>query len=107
MLKVLALFLCFCGCRSVPYRTMKLFFIGKGQRGKTTLLHRLKESSAEKTDRTVGIEIEDWECRGEKKMFSKFRSTREPVKFIAWDFAGQVGDVGSGKKTTREDGRKS
>ena len=84
---------------------MKLFFIGKGQCGKTTLLHRLKESSAEKTDHTFGIEIEDWECRGEK-MFSKFRSSREPIKFIMWDFAGQVGGVGSGR-ITREEGEET
>ena len=83
---------------------MKLFFIGKGQRGKTTLLHRLKENSAEKTDRTVGIEIEDWECRGEKKIFSKFRSTREPIKFIAWDFAGQVSGLGMEESPDKEKG---
>ena len=65
---------------------MKLFLIGKGERGKTTLLRRLKESAAGVTERTTGIDIEYWDCRGKTRMFS---GIREPIRFLAWDFAGQ------------------
>lgn len=65
---------------------MKLFLIGKGERGKTTLLRRLKEAGPGETERTVGIDIGYWECRGKTGMF---KTKREPIKFLAWDFAGQ------------------
>lgn len=72
---------------SVPYRTLKLFFIGCGKRGKTTLLRRLRERQAGDTERTEGIDIEEWSCKGAKKRL--FRATQEPIQFLAWDFAGQ------------------
>lgn len=71
---------------------MKLFFIGEGERGKTSLLHRLRlEHFVERVDRTEGIDIEAWECRGAKKKFGGlFQAQRDPIKFLCWDFAGQV-----------------
>ena len=42
----------------------------------------------ERLDRTTGIDIEDWEYP-EAKRFS-FKQPRNPVHFLAWDFAGQV-----------------
>ena len=75
--------------RSVYYRTIKLFFIGDGERGKTTLLRRLRSLPNDKTkvlERTTGIDIEEWTYKP-KRVYG--RSNREPVKFLAWDFAGQ------------------
>ena len=74
---------------SVPYRTMKLFFIGRGHRGKTTLLRRLKEHDSGETRRTEGIDIEEWDCRGKVSGGSLFKSKKPPIHFLAWDFAGQ------------------
>ena len=66
--------------RSAPFRTMKLFFIGEGERGKTTLLHRLRrEAFVEKIDRTEGIDIEDWECRGQRNF--RFPKSQSRSKF--------------------------
>ena len=42
----------------------------------------------ERLERTTGIDIEDWEYP-EVKRFS-FKKPRNPVHFLAWDFAGQV-----------------
>ena len=74
--------------RSVFYRTIKLFFIGSGMRGKTTLLRRLRSLPDKETDRTTGIDIEDW-IYPEARKFS-FKQPKHPVHFVAWDFAGQV-----------------
>lgn len=65
---------------------MKLFLIGNGERGKTTLLRRLRETGAGETERTEGIDIGYWDCRGHTGLF---RARREPIRFLAWDFAGQ------------------
>ena len=73
---------------SVYYRTIKLFFIGSGERGKTTLLRRLRGLPEDrKVDRTTGIDIEDWTFP-ESKKFS-FKQYKNPIHFLAWDFAGQ------------------
>ncbi len=74
--------------RSQEYRTIKLFFIGKESRGKSTLLRGLKDNSDPAVDRTVGIDIEDWMYP--KQRSSIFKSALKPVHFLAWDFAGQV-----------------
>ena len=74
--------------RSVSNRTIKLFFIGSGERGKTTLLRRLRGLPEEKTQRTEGIDIEDWHYSPNPgKLFS---AAKPSVHFLAWDFAGQV-----------------
>ena len=78
--------------RSRLYRTIKLFFIGSGERGKTTLLRRLQGISIDKLkrldhDRTIGIDVVDWTYTASTPLF---RSKPEPVHFLAWDFAGQV-----------------
>ena len=65
---------------------MKLFLVGRGERGKTTLLRRLKEAGPGETERTEGIDIEFWDCRGRTGIFS---GKRVPIRFLAWDFAGQ------------------
>ena len=71
--------------RSDYYRTIKLFLVGNGERGKTTLLRRLQGFSEDRSvDRTIGIDIEPWIFPNEKS------DKRRPVKFLAWDFAGQV-----------------
>ena len=64
--------------RSEYYRFIKLIVVGCGERGKTTLLHRLKGLSIENINRTVGIDIEQWTYG------------QPPITFITWDFAGQV-----------------
>ena len=75
---------------SVPHRTIKLFFIGNGERGKTTLLRRLRGLPEEKTvNRTEGIDIEDWHYAPSPGKL-KFSSPKPQVHFLAWDFAGQV-----------------
>ena len=74
--------------RSKPYRSIKLFFVGNGERGKTTLLRRLKGKAEDRNvERTTGIDIETWTYNPSAK---KKSDKREPVNFIAWDFAGQV-----------------
>ena len=75
--------------RSVAHRTIKLFFIGNGERGKTTLLRRLRGLSEERTDRTEGIDIEDWHYAPSPGRL-KFTAPKPQVHFLAWDFAGQV-----------------
>ena len=52
--------------------------VGCGERGKTTLLCRLRGLPYDNLDRTVGIDIEPW-------MYGQ-----PPITFITWDFAGQV-----------------
>ena len=52
--------------------------MGCGERGKTTLLHRLRGISIENINRTVGIDIEPWTYG------------QPAITFITWDFAGQV-----------------
>lgn len=74
---------------SVQYRTIKLFIVGRGGRGKTTLLRRLRGLPDERVESTTGIDIEDW-TYPEPKKFS-FKAQKKPVHFLAWDFAGQVG----------------
>ena len=44
----------------------------------------------EKSERTTGIDIEDWCYPDSKKLFNFGRAQRTPVHFIAWDFAGPV-----------------
>ena len=79
------------------YRTIKLFFIGSGERGKTTLLRRLQGISVDKLkrldhDRTIGIDVIDWTYTASTPLF---RSKPEPVHFLAWDFAGQASIISS------------
>lgn len=75
-------------CSSDFYRCIKLFFVGNGKRGKTTLLRRLRGMSEDKkVERTAGIDIESWVYPEQKKII---KDKRKPVKFLAWDFAGQV-----------------
>ena len=77
---------------SKTYRTIKLFFIGEGGRGKTTLKKRLcyPSMSAKEIKKdtlsTVGIDIEIWKYKPKK-------AGKEVVKFLMWDFAGQVSTV--------------
>ena len=76
--------------RSNYYRSIKLFFIGNGERGKTTLLRRLRSMKEDKhVERTAGIDIETW-TYPEPSGRSIFKDHRKPVTFLAWDFAGQV-----------------
>ena len=77
--------------RSVSYRTIKLFFIGNGERGKTTLLRRLCSLPNEDLERTTGIDIQQW-VYPLKRFGTLKRSQRakNAVQFLAWDFAGQV-----------------
>ena len=76
--------------RSNYYRSIKLFFIGNGERGKTTLLRRLRSMKEDKhVERTAGIDIETW-TSPDSSGRSIFKDHRKPVTFLAWDFAGQV-----------------
>ena len=66
-----------------------MFFIGSGERGKTTLLRRLRALPEDKrVERTAGIDIESWIYPDPKKF--TFKEKKKPVQFLAWDFAGQV-----------------
>lgn len=80
--------------RSVNYRTIKLFFIGNGERGKTTLLRRLRSlpnEAIKNPERTTGIDIEEWSYPEPKRVsLVRSHSGKTPVQFLAWDFAGQV-----------------
>ena len=69
--------------RSDYYRSIKLFFVGNGERGKTALLRRLMNIE-EHVGRTEGIDIMTWTYPKKKE------KKRDPVDFMAWDFAGQV-----------------
>ena len=64
--------------------------MGNGERGKTTLLRRLRGMADDKhVDRTVGIDIVSWVyCPDKKRLL--FKEKRKPVQFLAMDFAGQV-----------------
>ena len=68
---------------------MKLFFIGEGGRGKTTLKKRLSHPSMsakeikKETSSTIGVDVEIWEYKPDTP-------GKEVVKFLTWDFAGQV-----------------
>ena len=78
--------------RSVSNRTIKLMVVGREERGKTTLLRRLRQEATDsKLDRTEGIDIHDWTYPTGWK--TKMFSAEEPVTFLTWDFAGQVGEV--------------
>ena len=80
--------------RSVSYRTIKLFFIGNGERGKTTLLRRLRSlpnEAIKNPERTTGIDIEEWLYPPKKTgTLGRSQHAKIPVQFLAWDFAGQV-----------------
>ena len=79
-------------CRSEMYRSIKLFLVGKGLRGKSTLLRRLCNLADQKTERTVGIEIVNFSYVPHTRsvIFGRSKHGKEPVKFLVWDFAGQV-----------------
>ena len=80
-----------CKYRSVSYRTIKLFFIGNGERGKTTLLRRLRSLPNDTPERTTGIDIEEWVYPPKRfGTLKRSQRARNPVQFLAWDFAGQV-----------------
>ena len=83
--------------RSVSYRTIKLFFIGNGERGKTTLLRRLRalpNEAIKNPERTTGIDIEEWVYSPRRTgTLGRSQSSKNPVQFLAWDFAGQVSTI--------------
>ena len=87
----------FASPRSVSYRTIKLFFIGNGERGKTTLLRRLRSlpnEAIKNPERTTGIDIEEWSYPPRKSgTLGRSQSSKNPVQFLAWDFAGQVSAI--------------
>ena len=70
--------------RSEPYRTIKLFLVGKTDGGKSTLLRRLTSQNDKMPGKTVGIDIEEFNYPPKRK------GKIEPVQFIVWDFAGEV-----------------
>ena len=70
--------------RSSNHRSIKLFLIGDGERGKTSLLRRLKQEEKKVDNRTIGIDIRKWSYPKGKKKNDK------TVDFLIWDFAGQV-----------------
>ena len=55
--------------------------MGCGERGKTTLLRRLRGLPYDNVDSTVGIDIEPW---------TYGQPGQPPIIFMTWDFAGQV-----------------
>ena len=91
---------------------MKLMFVGKAGRGKTTLLRRISERgqrglqenwvlsrmSAEakqyqKDLSTVGIVVSDWTYT--KRLLTEHTKTQlRNITFMTWDFGGQVGGMG-------------
>ena len=79
--------------RSELHRTIKLFLVGNGERGKTTLLQRLCSRPDQKVERTEGIDIVKFSYTPTTKSILFGRSKhgqKEPIQFLAWDFAGQV-----------------
>lgn len=63
-------------------KSMQLFLIGDGESGKTSLIRALMSSSdtsvgIHRDDRTVGIDIHDWDLR------------QDDVHFLVYDMAGQ------------------
>jgi hypothetical protein len=64
---------------------VKLFLTGLGEAGKTTLLRALMSADDRapvkigKDDRTFGVDVTEWEVSG----------TRDPMKLVVSDFAGQ------------------
>ena len=55
--------------------------MGCAERGKTTLLRRLRGLPYDNLDHTVGIDIEKW---------TYTQHGQPPITFMTWDFAGQV-----------------
>lgn len=83
--------------RAIPYRQMKLMFIGNANMGKTSLLLNLRKKGKArsfsevkmglngKPVSTKGVDIGDF-------VFSP--STFKPeITFMTWDFGGQVGSI--------------
>ena len=70
------------------HRTIKLFLVGKGMRGKSTLLRRLGNQPDKGGGRAVGIDIVKFSYPPAKSPL--FGKRKEPVEFLVWDFAGQV-----------------
>ena len=64
--------------RSEYHHFIKLIVVGCGERGKTTLLRRLRGLPYDNVDSTVGIDIEPWTYG------------QPPITFMTWKFAGQV-----------------
>ena len=66
---------------SCEFNKLKIYVVGKQNRGKSTLVRRIKESKEDINISTVGIEMNEWTY---PSGFSK-----KSINYILWDFGGQ------------------
>jgi hypothetical protein len=87
--------------------TLKVIFVGMALSGKTSIIKRLIEGKdaniPEKDERTIGVDIYEWDPKSSKRTTGRSLMTEIPiendlqsrlggnvdVKFSVWDFAGQ------------------
>eukprot|EP00546_Thalassionema_frauenfeldii_P001231 CAMPEP_0178932680 /NCGR_PEP_ID=MMETSP0786-20121207/22772_1 /TAXON_ID=186022 /ORGANISM="Thalassionema frauenfeldii, Strain CCMP 1798" /LENGTH=1673 /DNA_ID=CAMNT_0020610039 /DNA_START=172 /DNA_END=5190 /DNA_ORIENTATION=- len=87
---------------AVVNETLKVIFVGMAMTGKTSMIRRLIEGRTafipDRDDRTVGVDIYQWNPRNNKDRPSvdcsidiedKTITRNVDVKFSVWDFAGQ------------------
>ena len=78
---------------AVPYHRMKLMVVGKGERGKSSLLRALQGiKQPEFNTATIGIEVKTWNLTIPRKYLKdlpKISNKKSYCILSTWDFAGQ------------------
>ena len=67
---------------SKEFNKLKIYIVGKQNRGKTTLVRRLKDSRDNTNISTVGIEMSEW-------TYPSGLLSKKSINYIIWDFGGQ------------------
>ena len=67
---------------SQEFNKLKIYVVGKQNRGKSTLVRRLKDNKDDINISTVGIEMSEW-------TYPSGLLTKKSINYIVWDFGGQ------------------
>ncbi|KAI6646528.1 Leucine-rich repeat serine/threonine-protein kinase 2-like [Oopsacas minuta] len=67
---------------SQEFNKLKIYVVGKQNRGKSTLVRRLKDNKDDINISTVGIEMSEWS-------YPSRLLTKKSINYIMWDFGGQ------------------
>ena len=67
---------------SQEFNKLKIYVVGKQNRGKSTLVRRLKDSRDDTNISTVGIEMSEW-------TYPSGLLSKKSINYIMWDFGGQ------------------